>query len=140
MPNPEETAPEESFSFVDKRRTVETPEPISPSNDNAAPSPSETGTIEDSEPDLDTQTSIYEIAAYCMGLMTTEGFQRMGLIADPKTGKAIVDLPSARVAIDCVAALVNVLDEPSSTLPEPVRREMKRTLNDLRLNYVDRTR
>ena len=137
----EDGNPTETFSFVDKRRTAE---PLIEDLDPDAVA-AETGSAEvkfnaEAEQEEEGSASIYDIAAYCTGMLISECFQRLGLIADPRSGKAVMDLPSARVAIDCVAALVNVLDEPTSTLPDSVRREMKRTLNDLRLNYVDRTR
>jgi hypothetical protein len=143
MPENLSTQPDEGFTFVDKRSTAD-PVTDSKSSDFA----SEVGETEDPEfpedvlesEDAAPSHSIYELAAYCTGMLINEGFQRLGLIADPQTGKATLDLPSARVAIDCVAALVQVIDEPSSTLPEPVRREVKRTLNDLRLNYIERNR
>jgi len=140
MPDPEESNPSDNFSFVDKRRVTETSESADVETIVDADLPVDEPEESAAEPEPEAPTSIYDVAAYCLGLLITEGFQRMGIIADPRTGKAIVDLPSARVAIDCVAALVTVLEEPSSTLPEPVKREMKRTLNDLRLNYIDRTR
>jgi hypothetical protein len=77
---------------------------------------------------------------YCAGLFASEALQRMGLIADPATGKAVADLPQARVAIDFAAALIDVLDAPDSSLPETVRRDLRRTLTDLRLNFVEQSR
>jgi len=140
MADHEETSPEEKFTFVDKRRVADSTDSAQetqsadegpPVFDTSASSPDDT---------TDQATDIYQIVAYCVGLLITEGFQRLGLLADPQTGKAVQDLPSARVAIDSVAALTQIVDEPGSTLPDPVRREMKRTLNDLRLNYIDRNR
>jgi hypothetical protein len=139
MPDPKDTNPSDTFSFVDKRRVADTPESYEESSLREQTQASESDAGEASEAS-ERPAGIYDVAAYCMGLLITESFQRMGLLADPQTGKATVDLPSARVAIDCVSALAAILDEPSSTLPDPVRREMKRTLNDLRLNYIDRTR
>jgi hypothetical protein len=140
MPDLEDSNPSDNFNFVDRRRVTDSVI----ENSEVVESPTEDfdsdDTLSEVGPDARPSASIYDVAAYCLGLLVSEGFQRMGLIADPQTGKAVVDLPSARVAIDCVAALVKVLDEPDSTLPEPVKREMKRTLNDLRLNYVDRIR
>ncbi len=140
MSDPAQSNSEDNFSFVDKRRVVDAPDPIEGSGDVSFRTGASEDPTSEETPSEQKQSSIYDVAAYCMGLLITEGFQRLGLIADPQTGKAIEDLPSARVAIDCVVALVTVLDEPASTLPEPVKREMKRTLNDLRLNYIDRTR
>jgi hypothetical protein len=138
MPENEKETPDEGFTFVDKRYSPD--ESVAPSDE----SPEAEKLIDevDTEPsELEEEAgshSIYEVAAYCTGMLINEGFTRLGLIADPQTGKAVMDLPSARVAIDCVAALVQVLDEPSSTLPDSVRRELKRTLNDLRLNFIER--
>jgi hypothetical protein len=140
MPDIDESSSADKFTIVDKRRVTDETEAEDGDEQTPSTVATEPQSTEERIDQPEQQASIYDIAAYCTGLLITEGFQRMGIIGDPRTGKAVVDLPSARVAIDCVAALVTVLDEPASTLPEPVRREMKRTLNDLRLNYIDRTR
>ena len=126
---------EESYTFVDKRRTFETD---SPSSEAAVPSVDTDPAVEDAgeQPGA----SIYDMGLYCAGLFANEALQRMGLIADQITGKAVADLPQARIAIDMAAGLIEVLDAPDSILPEPLRRDLRRTLTDLRLNFVEQSR
>lgn len=57
----------------------------------------------------------------------------MGLIANPTDNKVAKDLAQARLAIDCIAALVEKL---SPAVPTKERDELQHMLTDLRLNFV----
>lgn len=60
-------------------------------------------------------------------------WMHMGLTVDPATKLVAKDLPQARLAIDCLASLVEHLG-PSTAPPE--RDELERVLADLRINFV----
>lgn len=60
-------------------------------------------------------------------------WMHMGLTVNPATKLAVKDLPQARLAIDCIASLVEHLG-PSIAPPE--RDELERILADLRINFV----
>jgi hypothetical protein len=57
----------------------------------------------------------------------------MGLVADPSTGEIERNLEDAKIAIDAVAYLASQV-EPN--LDEPTRRELKRVVSDLQVNFV----
>ncbi len=154
---------DDGFKFVDKRRVdadlgVET---VDTSESDTAEAVSEDDSHTDdrqdkveqaddaqeqpgSEPTEDgsgtSSPTVYDMAVYVIGLFSTEAWQRLGLIADPSSKQLKTDLGQARVAIDCVSALAGVIDAQDSQVPASLRSEVKRTLNDLRLNYVSRAR
>jgi hypothetical protein len=73
-------------------------------------------------------------------MFASEAWTQLGLIANPATGKAEMNLVNARAAIDAATALVAIADSSASDLPEEARRDLKRVLGDLRLNFLDRSR
>ena len=125
------------FTFVDKRRTqAETP-PMSAEEtppEGAAEAP-------ESEQDFEAQPSpsTYDLIGYCLNLLTSQAWQKLGLLADPQTGEAKPDLVEAKVAIDVIGDLAAKLESaPDTQVPADMRRELRTLLNDLRLNYVAR--
>ena len=133
----------EGFTVVDKRRTASVAEPTlseeSVSSVETEPEQDEIEGIDDLD-EAGGPDSTYQIALYALGLLQMNAFQQLGLISDPKSGKANRDLNQARVAIDCVASLAAVLDAPSSSLEPRLRQDVRRVLTDLRLNYVTQTK
>lgn len=141
-----QTAPDrdpdaEGFTFVDKRRVAADPsesQPV-PEPQAAQPASGDADTPADLESG-DAPDTTHQIALYALGLLQMNAFQQLGLISDPKTGKANRDLAQARVAIDCVAALASVLDAPDSLLDPNLRQDVRRVLTDLRLNFVTQSK
>ena len=143
-------AEEESFTFVDKRRTQaavpepslsEPPVPDVPSEPMLEDGPLTDDLLGDSLLGDDAQgaPSTYELLGYCINLLAQQSWQKLGLLADPQTGEATPDLAEAKVAIDAVTDLAAHLEKaPESVVPAAMRRELKTLLNDLRLNYVSR--
>lgn len=142
---------EQGFTFVDKRRTqaetteAETPESAEPglTQDVSADDLDQEVLGEDS---LDAEDlvgegapDIYGLLGYCVSLLSAQAWQCLGLIADPKTGEAMIDLAQAKVAIDAVGDLAARLEAaPRETVPDSLRRDLRTLLNDLRLNFVSR--
>ncbi len=129
---------ESGFTFVDKRRAAsEAPSVEAP---QAAAALAED--ISASQPDLDDDSGegapdIYSVLGYCLSILAGEAWQKMGLMADPKTGEANPDLDQAKVAIDAVGDLAARLESaPAELVPDTLRRDLRTLLNDLRLNYV----
>jgi hypothetical protein len=135
---------EAGFTFVDKRRAqaeapVETPVA-------AAPEPLSTeavGAGGDADDDLDDELaaggvpSTYDLIGYCINLLSSQAWQKLGLLADPQTGEAQPDLAEAKVAIDAVGDLAARLETaPETVISADMRRDLRTLLNDLRLNYV----
>ena len=82
---------------------------------------------------------IYGVLGYCISVLATEAWQKLGLIANPQTGEDVMDLDQAKVAIDAVGDLAARLEAaPEEAVPATLRRDLKTLLNDLRLNYVAR--
>ena len=137
-------AEEETFTFVDKRRTAVEAAPETETSDAealAAPVAAELheadapadGAVEEMRDAPD----VYQLLQYVTTLFATEAWHKLGLVASPQTGEAVSDLPQAKVAIDVVADLVTHMEKaPETVLPPAGRRELRNLLNDLRLNYV----
>ena len=127
---------ETGFTFVDKRHTqaeagpsAEAPEPVS------AP---DLGDNQDLDEGADGPApDVYGVIGYCISLLATEAWHKLGLLADPKTGEAIADLAQAKAAVDAAGDLAARLEAaPLEAVPEPLRRDLRTLINDLRLNYV----
>ena len=139
---------ETGFTFVDRRRTAveaapeaaEAPhaEPAAVPEASAVP---EAFSGEDDLADTDDgdgrAPTTYDLLGYCINLLASQAWQKLGLLADPQTGEAQPDLAEAKVAIDAVGDLAARLEAaPDSTVPPDLRRDLKTLVNDLRLNYV----
>jgi hypothetical protein len=81
---------------------------------------------------VDVQT----VALWMIDELQAQAWIKMGLWKDPITGELQTDLPQAKIAIDCVAALAEVLKPHIS---DAQRRDVERLLTDLRLNFVQRS-
>ncbi|MCS6829942.1 MAG: DUF1844 domain-containing protein [Armatimonadota bacterium] len=79
---------------------------------------------------------VITVALWMIEEMQAQAWIKMGLWKDPVSGELRTDLPQAKIAIDCVAALTEVL---KAHLTETQRRDLERLLTDLRLNFVQRT-
>lgn len=132
---------EEKFTFVDKRRTqVETPPDDTPSvSPDVVTAPTQEPPDETDDVDLGAEgpPDVYSLIGYCLSLLQADAWQKMGLLADPQTGQATVDLRQAKVAIDAVGDLAARLEAaPQEAVPDSLRRDLRTLLNDLRLNFV----
>ena len=140
---------EERFTFVDKRRvptetpvetpTVAAPEPLAAEAIVIGSEPDNTGLDEELDEELvgGAVPSTYDLIGYCINLLSSQAWQKLGLLADPQTGEAKPDLVEAKVAIDTVGDLAARLDTaPETIISADMRRDLRTLLNDLRLNYV----
>jgi hypothetical protein len=143
---------EAGFTFVDKRKVVGADEAgevaveepsatiSSPESDDSVLSP-DGEQYEDEyadDPMAGEGPDIYMLLQYCTKLLAADAWQKMGLLADPRTGEAKADLPQAKVAIDAVGDLIGRLETaPDMAVPAAERRDLRNLLNDLRLNYVN---
>jgi len=80
--------------------------------------------------------SIYDILAILIEQLSAVGWQKLGLQPDSATGKIVVDLVEAKVAIDVTANLVQHLE---SQLDEEDKRRVHSLVRDLRINYVQKS-
>jgi len=68
--------------------------------------------------------------------LSARAWIHMGLLQNPITKLVVKDLPQARLAIDCVAALVEKL---RPQLEDKEKRQYDSLLNDLRLNFIQQS-
>ena len=139
---------ETGFTFVDKRRTAPeaAPEPAPMAAETtempAGISASEVseavaGDDQLGEHAAEAPPTTYDMIGYCINLLASQAWQKLGLLADPQTGEAQPDLAEAKVAIDAVSDLAARLDSaPETIIPADLRRDLRTLVNDLRLNYV----
>jgi len=125
---------EAGFTFVDKRRTqAETP------TESVAEASATEETFTEETFDDHQSPGTYDLIGYCLNLLASQAWQKLGLLADPQTGEAKPDLVEAKVAIDVVGDLAARLEAaPDALVSADMRRELRTLLNDLRLNYVAR--
>lgn len=126
---------ETGFTFVDKRGV-----PADTLDQTKAIQPEAQVTESVVEvPEAQHSPGTYDLVGYCLNLMASQAWQKLGLLADPQTGEAKPDLVEAKLAIDVVGDLAAHLESASDTqVPSDMRRELRVLLNDLRLNYVAR--
>lgn len=80
--------------------------------------------------------SVYAVLMVMVEQMASVAWQKMGLQADPISGKIAKDLAEAKVAIDVTAGLAGFL-EPQ--LDEEDKRKVHGLIRDLKINYVQQT-
>jgi hypothetical protein len=132
---------QETFTFVDKRRTSDESQAQPDVQEEKADEQDWADSDGDSPEDAGGDTlGSYGLAAYVTGLIASDAWQKMGLIPDPSTGVVTRDLAQAKFSIDCVAAVVGLIEQRESIVPERLLSDLKRVLNDLRLNYVEQSR
>lgn len=132
---------QDGFTFVDKRNKATTAESeatiseVTPDDLDT----SEVGDFDDDEDVSDQTPSVYSMVMYTLQMFVSTAWFKLGLMADPSTGSTEANLPEAKVAIDVVGDLVGRLEgAPEHEVPAQQIRELKRVLNDLRLNFVSR--
>lgn len=78
-------------------------------------------------------TDVRALLSMTVAMLAESAWVKLGLRADPLTGKIERDLEQARLAIDCLSDLTARL---SPSQDEATRREFQNLLTDLRLNFV----
>lgn len=81
--------------------------------------------------------SVYDLILMMTDQLASVAWQKLGLQPDMMTGQIHRDLSEAKVTIDLVAHLANLMD---TRLDEEDRREMQKLVSNLRLNYVDKSK
>lgn len=77
--------------------------------------------------------SVPDLVRIFIGELHARAWMHMGLIVNPATKQIEKDLPQARLAIDCLASLVEHLGPVAE---QAERGELERMLADLRMNFV----
>ncbi|HEV2474100.1 MAG TPA: DUF1844 domain-containing protein [Chthonomonadales bacterium] len=76
------------------------------------------------------------LAHVMMGVFDGKAWQAMGLVADPLTGEAKIDLKAAHLAIDSVQFFLGKVEDD---LTSEEKRDARRRLNDLRMNFLSKS-
>lgn len=128
---------EESFSVVDKRRVNEDAgapsEEESRAEDETPHTPS---TEEESAPPFQEQLPSLKVRdrlLMCFDILHQGAWIALGLVADPASGEPKKDLAQAKIAIDTAAFVASQVE---AELDEDTRRELKRVVSDLQVNFV----
>ena len=82
-------------------------------------------------------SSVRDIALSNISLLTAQAWHHLGLAPMSGTSESVVDLPSAKMAIDLLEANIKTL-EPS--LEEDIVKDLKQALMNLQLNYVNKSK
>ena len=78
---------------------------------------------------------VKEVALVSLATLEQRAWCYLGTMSHPETGKVQLDLGQARLAIDCIEALANVL---RGHLSAEEKSRLEFSLTNLRLNYVTR--
>jgi hypothetical protein len=113
---------EKGFEVNDKRHSAA---------EETSGSEETTGSEEHREPMEPIQVA--DMIALFINQMSALAWQRMGLMPDTISGEVNKDLAQARLAIDCVAALVEKL---LPSLSETEKRDIQIMVSNLRMNFV----
>ena len=84
-------------------------------------------------PEAKEPLSVYAVLATIVDQMSAIAWQKLGLQHDFITGKLEPDIEQARVAIDVVAKMVDLLEVECD---EQDKRQLQGLVRDLRLNFV----
>lgn len=77
--------------------------------------------------------SVKEIILSFIGVLAQTSWEYMGLVANSITGKVHKDMDEAKFAIDTIDVL---LEKVKSKLTEKELKDIERTIDDLKINYV----
>ncbi len=82
-------------------------------------------------------SSVKDVALSNTSLLAAQAWHHLGLAPMSGAAESVVDLQSAKMAIDLLEANIKIL-EPS--LEEEIVKELKQALMNLQLNYVNKTK
>ncbi len=75
----------------------------------------------------------YMLMRIFIGLLANQAWQDVGLVMNPQTQKTEKNIERAKIAIDCIAFLIEKL-EPQ--LQNEEKEKLRSLLTDLQLNFV----
>jgi len=162
----DESSSDEGFTFRDRRSRSSTLSDEAPASSAASPAPAFSASAapsptsaagpasallendaadaamgmmmgDDEEGDTGELPDVNAVLALFLGELRNLAWLRMGLVANPGTGKIERDLDQAKVAIDTVAFLAQQLE--LSVAPQE-RLPLKALVSDLQLNFVEQSK
>lgn len=120
---------QEEFEVVDKRRVSAAEAEAAAEPEQPEPEEEVGAAGDEGMPDV----GIHELIGSFLGMLHGFAWQKMGFMANPKTGKIEKDLPEAKIAIDTMQLLAGQLEKG---LPENEVRELRRLMMDMQMNYL----
>jgi len=81
--------------------------------------------------------NVKDMTVYNMSVIASQAWHHLGLVPIPGVEDPQMDLEQAKLAIDLFDANLKVL---SPFLDENLNRQLKQTLADLQLNYVNKSK
>jgi Domain of unknown function (DUF1844) len=82
-------------------------------------------------------SNVKDMAVYNLSVMASQAWHHLGLVPIPGVEDPQMDLEQAKLAIDLFDANLKVL---SPFLDDDINRQLKQTLADLQLNYVNKSK
>lgn len=76
---------------------------------------------------------IYPLLGIFINILSEQAWQFMGLRVRPATQKIEKDMDRARIAIDCVAYMIDKIDSQLTDVEKP---KMRGLLTDLQINFI----
>jgi hypothetical protein len=80
-----------------------------------------------------TSLDTYVLLALFVNILSSQAWEHMGLRVKPGTDKVERDLERAKTAIDCIAFLIDKLDDH---IQGSEKKRLKNLLTDLQINFV----
>jgi hypothetical protein len=81
--------------------------------------------------------NVKDMTLYNMSVLASQAWHHLGLVPIPGIGEAQLDLEQAKMAIDLFKSNLNVISEH---IDKDVDKQLKQTLMDLQLNYVNKSK
>jgi hypothetical protein len=128
---------ESDFEIIDRRKANEEPpaaepeQPGSQAQEGQGPAPHPEGQPGAQQLRL---SDINGVLSLCISLLHEHAWQCLGLVTNPVTQQIQQDLEQARIAIDAVGALVELL---RTRVSDGEQRELQALITDLRMNFVE---
>ena len=82
-------------------------------------------------------TNVKDMTLYNVSVLASQAWHHLGLVPIPGVEEHEMDLDQAKMAIDLLEANLNVL---SPYLEKEIEKQLRQTLMDLQLNYVNKSK
>lgn len=102
---------------------------------DASQEPAEEAQAQGSEEEA--EADVLSLLMYVLSLLGASAWQHLGLVMSPVTKQVKQNLPQARLAIDTFEA---ILDKAAPGLDESTANQLRQSLRDLKVNYIERSR
>jgi hypothetical protein len=81
--------------------------------------------------------NVKDMTVYNLSVLASQAWHHLGLIPLPGLGEPVLDLDQAKMAIDLFEANLKIVSEH---IDKNIDKQLKQTLMDLQLNYVNKSK